>query len=64
MLNTATAQVPTSYTSEETTLVSKRDPNRNLTRYVFCIADHIAPQDKVMLDSIGGYLGGVYVGAS
>lgn len=59
MLNNATAVETAPIKLQEKLAV-----NRDLTRYVFCIGDHIEPRDKVSLSSIGAYMGGTYIGAS
>lgn len=45
-------------------LSSRTAADRHLTRYVFGIGDHIEPADKIHLRSIGGWAGGIWIGAS
>mgnify|MGYP001590867320 CR=1 FL=1 len=59
-----TQSSPITYAEPDSKIQSRRDPNRHLTRYVFCIGDHIPPEDKIGLRSVGGWAGGVYVGHS
>ncbi len=61
----AVAGTPLQYApNENVVLQSRRDPTRELTRYCFSIGDHIEPKDKIQLDSIGGWAGGMWLGAS
>lgn len=45
-------------------LANRNDVNKERTRYVFCIGDHIADVDKVNFRSLGATFGGLWVGHS
>lgn len=57
------ASVPAVYnTNLGAELGSNTRVDRNITRYVMCIGDHIEPKDKASLESLGANIGGLRVG--
>lgn len=60
----ATAPSPVFYKEDNTKLTSRIDVNRELTRYIFSIGDHLEPSDKESHKSVGGKIGGIWVGHS
>lgn len=55
---------PLDFNDSTTRLSNRVDPNRDKTRYVACLGNHLENTDSRQLNSIGGWAGGLYVGHS
>lgn len=66
-MNTATVTVeatPLEFDDKPTRLHEKLDVNRDKTRYVACIANHLEALDRKAMNNVGGWAGGIWAGHS
>jgi hypothetical protein len=49
------------YQGDGPKVISRQDINRELSRYIFCIGDHIEPKDKRAFQSQAGHMGGIWI---
>lgn len=55
---------PLNFEGNETRLTERTAPDRDKTRYVACIGNHLETTDAIQFNSVGGWAGGVWVGHS
>jgi len=55
---------PLDFETTSVRLSSKTDVNRDKIRYVACLGNHLEPTDARQFRDIGGWAGGIWVGAS
>lgn len=60
----ATPALDQFYGGDEIGLHNKIDPNREKTRYVLCMGNHLEPVDQKGFLPMGAYMGGLWVGHS
>lgn len=67
-MTTATAvpveATPLDFGDSQSRLTSKIDLNRDKIRYVACLGNHLEPTDARQMRDIGGWAGGIWIGAS
>lgn len=61
---TPTAAQPQFYEETAVGLTTRQDPNKDKTRYVFSIGDHIPDDEKRQFESVNAFFGGMWVGHS